>query len=319
MIVAGTGGTGFIGRRLVVRLCAQGHQVRVLSRRGKAQAGLGAEVEVISGDLTDATTDLGRFVEGADVLYHCAGELRDPGRMRALHVKGTGRLLAVARGDVGRWVQLSSVGAYGPRRAGVVVEDAPLNPEGEYEVTKTEADRLIAEAAEQGLPSVTVRPSNVFGAGMPNRSLYQMIAMIQRGLFFFIGKPGASANYVHVDNVVDALILCGGHPSASGRTYIVSDFVDLERFVATIAAELGKPAPTLRVPEAVARSGAFLGAAIPGFPLTRSRIDALVVRSRYSIDRIRRELGFSLRVPVEEGLRELVRDWLVRTSQPHGA
>lgn len=318
MIAAVTGGTGFIGRRLVVRLCAQGHQVRVLSRRGKAQAELGAGVEVIDGDLTDATTELRRFVDGADVLYHCAGELRDPGRMRALHVEGTGRLLAVARG-VGRWVQLSSVGAYGPRRAGVIVEDAPLNPEGEYEITKAEADRLIAEAAEQGLSSVTVRPSNVFGAGMPNRSLYQMIAMIQRGLFFFIGKPGASANYVHVDNVVDALILCGRHPSAPGRTYIVSDFADLERFVATIAAGLGKPAPTLRVPEAVARTGAFLGAAIPGFPLTRSRIDALVVRSRYSIDRIRRELGFSLRVPVEEGLRELVRDWLVRTGHPHGA
>jgi nucleoside-diphosphate-sugar epimerase len=319
MRVAVTGGTGFIGRRLIARLRAEGHEVRVLSRRGAANAGLGQGVDVIEGDLECDTTDLRQFVGGVDVLYHCAGELRNVERMHAVHVTGTARLLAAVGGKVGRWIQLSSVGAYGPQRSGIVVEDTPLSPRGEYEITKTEADRLVRDAAAQGLPSVIVRPSNVFGPGMPNRSLYQMMGMIQRGLFFFIGRSGASANYVHVDNVVDALLLCGLHPSAVGRTYIVSDFVELEHFVAMLAKSLGRPTPKLRVPESVARLVARLGNMIPKFPLTPSRVDALVVRSRYSIERIRRELGFELRVTMEEGLRELARDWIARTGNRHGA
>ncbi len=93
-----------------------------------------------------------------------------------------------------------------------------------------------------------LRPTIVFGAGMPNRSIAQMIAVIQRGLFFFIGRRGASANYVHVSNVVDALVLCGTSPCASGRIYNLSDWTTVEDFARAIADALGRPRPAAAPP-----------------------------------------------------------------------
>ena len=81
------------------------------------------------------------------------------------------------------------------------------------------ADQLVIEAAAQRrIDSVALlRPTIVLGAGMPNRSIAQMIAVNQRGPFFFIGRRGASANYVHVSSVAAALVLCGRARYASDR------------------------------------------------------------------------------------------------------
>lgn len=310
MIVAVTGGTGFIGRALVARHLGQGDSVRLLSRRRAGETGMPDTVKTHPGDLSAGATDLLPFVDGADVLYHCAGEILDPARMRALHVDGTGRLAAAAAGRIGHWVQLSSVGAYGPRSAGVVTEDSALEPVGIYERTKAESDRLVSEASEKGAFSVTIlRPSILFGPRMPNRSLFQMISMIDRGRFFFIGRSGASANYIHVDNVVEGLVRCGSMPEARGRSYNLSDHRTLEEFVSAIADALGKPAPTLKLPEIPVRIAARIFGRIPGFPLTEHRLNALVNRTVYPAARIRSELGYAHPVSMEEGLRQLVREW----------
>ena len=309
MIVAVTGGTGFIGKRLVARHTADGDTVRLLTRRPSAEVAAMGSVELHRGDLAAGTADLGPFVDGADVLYHCAGEVRDPARMRALHVDGTRKLAAAAAGRIGRWVQLSSVGAYGACRDGVVTEETPLSPEGTYECTKAESDGLVTEAAADGAFGLTIlRPSNVFGSDMPNRSLLAMISMIERGLFFFIGKPGAVASYVHVDGVIEALVRCGHLAEACGRTYNLSERRTLEQFVAAIADALGKHPPTARLPEAPVRLAAKVFGKIPGVPLTESRVSALVNRTVYPDTRIRSELRYVHPVSIEEGLRRLVRE-----------
>lgn len=304
MIVAITGGTGFIGRRLVMHHVANGDEVRVLSRSPMA-SGFLKNVAYYRGDLS-APGDLSSFVHGADVLYHCAAELNDESRMAAVHVAGTKTLIAAARGKIGRWVQLSSVGAYGPRRTGLVREMDKPAPAGVYERTKTEADLLVMEAGRRGLDYVIVRPSNVFGADMPNGSLTQMLEMIKKGVFFFIGPEGASANYVHVDNVVAALRLCAIASSASCKTYIVSDWRPLEVLVNAACEMLRCRKPMLRIPEAVAHGLAWCGRAVPGFPLTASRVRALTTRVRYSTERLETDLSFHTLVSVEDGLKELL-------------
>lgn len=308
MIISITGGTGFIGKGLLLRHLAQGDTVRVLSRRPPQKLDLPPEVHIYRADLTSATAQLQDFVDGADILYHCAGEIRDAARMRLIHVEGTRNLLNTARSRIGRWVQLSSVGVYGPRPEGIVTEQSPMSPAGEYETTKAESERLVVEtASEHGISCVILRPSNVFGAGMSNQSLYKMAAMIDRGLFFFIGRPGASANYIHVDNVVHALILCGRSAVPPSRIYNLSDHVSLERFVAIIAQALGKPSPRMRVPEAPVRWSADFAATIGlRLPLTPSRIDALTSRAVYSSDLIIKELGYSHKLSMNAGLRQLV-------------
>lgn len=316
MRVAVTGGRGFIGDRLVRRLADQGHRVRVLTRRQISMSRIGADIAL--GDLTDPGYALENFVDGVDVVYHCAAEIRDESRMHPANVLGTRRLIDAARGRVGRWVQLSSVGAYGPVPEGIVTEDQPEAPVGEYERTKTESDRLIREAVAEGAFSATIiRPSNVYGPTMRNRSLFQLIRAVNRGLFFFIGRPGASANYVHVDNVVEALLRSAIASQTEARTYIVSDHRILEDFIGTIASCLGRPAPRLRIPSWIAQGAALAGGWLPGFPLTAGRVRALMNRASYSTQRIETELGYVPVVSMEEGLRQMVD--VLRDEAGHGA
>lgn len=305
MIVAVTGGTGFIGSRLVQRHVERGDEVRLLSRKLLSPA-MASGAIVHAGDLLH-DEGLQTFVDGADVLYHCAGQITDPALMRPLHVDGTRRLIEAGVGRIGRWVQLSSVGVYGPVLHGEVTEESAPNPVGEYETTKAESDELVLAAAGEGAFGCAVlRPSNVFGAAMSNQSLFGMIRMIERGLFFFIGRPGASANYVHVDNVVEGLLRCATLQQAEGRVFNLSDHRSMERFVAAISEALGCKVPGLRLPELPVRWMAGLLGSLPGFPLTPARVTALSNRSVYPTRRIEQELGYRHGVGMEQGLREMV-------------
>ena len=309
MIVAITGGTGFIGKHLIARHVARGDQVRYLTRRKAPEDMRGAIAHI--GSLGSSIEELRQFVRRADVLYHCAAELRIEAEMENTNVLGTANLLAAATGEIGRWVQLSSTGVYGSDRQSDIHEDSEINPVNAYERSKAKSDKLVCVAAEkQNLPCVLLRPSNVYGPDMPNQSLFQLIRMIDRGMFFFIGRHGAVANYVHVENVVDTLVLCGSvNLPINGRAYIVSDHRTLEEFVGIIATSLGKKAPQKRLPEYLARAAVVLAGSIPKFPLKSSRVDALINRTVYRTDRIESELGYKNRISMEEGISELTRLW----------
>lgn len=307
MIVAITGGTGFIGKKLTARLIERGDEVRLLSR-STASPNNSSLMKVYECDLMSVGIDeLSQMLEGVDVIYHCAGQLTNARAMRSLHVDATSKLAEAASQRISHWVQLSSVGVYGPVKKGIITEDSGFNPAGEYEITKAESDQIVLDAANRGGFSYSIlRPSNVFGSGMTNQSLFRMINMIERGLFFYIGKPGASANYIHVDNVVEGLICCGILQQAKNRVYNLSNYCTMEHFVEIIAAELGRSSPWLRIPKPIAQlAGRTLGK-LPGFPLTLSRVGALVNRSSYPISRIQQELGYSQVMSIEDGLRELV-------------
>jgi nucleoside-diphosphate-sugar epimerase len=183
-------------------------------------------------------------------------------------------------------------------------------PENEYEKTKTDSDQLVSAAAGPATFSATIlRPSNVFGPKMSNRSLFQMIAMISKGIYFVIGQPCASANYVYVDNIVDGMLRCATLPQARGRTLILSDHRSLEEFVAAIADVLGRPAPRFRVAEPLVHVMATIFGAMPGFPLTTSRVDALTDRVVYSALRISEELHYVHNVSMEDGVHRVVHTW----------
>lgn len=306
-VVAITGGTGFVGRHLVARHVELGDTVRYLTRAGSKPVFPGARTFV--GDLCSGE-GLTSFATGADVLYHCAAELHESSMMDEVNVRGTSRLLAVAEREVGLWVQLSSTGVYGPVRSGVVDEEKVLAPVNSYERSKAASDALIQGAAKGGLKSFILRPSNIYGPDMPNQSLFQLISMVDKGLYCHIGHSGAVANYIHVRNVVDAMILCATSTSSeAGRVYIVSDSCPMEHFIGLIAKALGRKAPGCRLPEWPIRMLARVGRCLPGFPLRESRIDALTNAVRYNSTRIELELGHRNRVCLEDGVTELVEAW----------
>lgn len=307
-----TGASGFIGRALIERLTASGDRVVALTR-GRA-ATLPAGIEIRTADLGDPSGIGPAVVQDVRRVFHCAGEIRDTARMRAVHVDGTARLIdafARAGGPPPHWVQLSSVGAYGPpEHAGaprVVTEQSPEHPAGEYEVTKTASDRLVRDAASAGAMTMSMlRPSAVIGRDMSNASLRGLIALVRRGWFVHIGAPGTIANYVHVDDVVDALVRCGSDPAARGRVFNLSSDCEWTALIDEIAAASGVRPPRLRVPLPVMTAIASVAELTGQRQLTRARVRALAGRTRYLPAAIESALGFRFTRPLPGSIRELV-------------
>jgi nucleoside-diphosphate-sugar epimerase len=311
-----TGASGFIGRALVDHLCSLGYSVAALSR--KIDNAFPVGVRSIKGDLLEPASLPPDLFHDVAAVFHCAGEINDLSNMRRLHVDGTACLLDLACREAVedssrpiRWVQLSSVGAYGPGgRSGlerVVTESSAENPRGEYEITKTEADQLLLTASNEGKISLTIlRPSNVFGPGMPNRSLPNLLKTVRRGLFFYMGSRKAISTYVHVDDVARALAACAGSPNAIGKIYNLSNDCSLSELVNAVADAYGRSRPHLVVPESLVRLLTHVFEGRSFWPLTSSRIDALVSRTRYPADLIRRELGFEFSRPVPVSALELL-------------
>jgi nucleoside-diphosphate-sugar epimerase len=314
-----TGGSGFIGSRLVQLLCASGYRVRILSRKRKlSQGSERGLVDFVQADLLSSDCAFEEIVSGCSLVFNCTGEIREEGKMSALHVDATSRLidackkLAKSSGQPLHWVQLSSVGAYGPiignaRAERIVTESTTPAPVGIYETTKTKADELLIAAEEEGVFSYSVlRPSNVFGAGMPNDSLRQWAHLIRRRLFFYVGSRKAISTYVHVNDVVNVLLLCGFDERAKGEIFNISNDCPQEQLVKAIAANLNVSAPNLCLPEWMVRFLSRTFSGVPGFPLTESRINSLVARTYYPSSKLESVLGYRLQYPVTETVAEIL-------------
>jgi len=301
MIIAITGGSGYIGKRLLDNLLNTNYEIRLLSRKPFINKN---RIKFFLGDLTSPKDDLSEFLDGVDVLYHCAGEINNENLMHELHVNGTKRLISYAKGNIGLWVQLSSVGAYGNHRVGIVSEKSKENPSGMYEETKTISDNLVINS---GIPFAIVRPSNVFSKEMQNQSLFQMISLIEKGLFFFIGGKESIVNYIHVDKLVEALINCGINKKAIGEIFIVSQSTTVEKMIFSFMGALERDKYCLTIPESIVRVIAFMFSFIPRFPLTKSRIDALTGRCTYNSNKIKKSLGLEFKTSIEEDFRSLIK------------
>jgi nucleoside-diphosphate-sugar epimerase len=314
-----TGGRGFIGKRLVVGLSKGGCQIDVLSRSEVDSLALKeCSASFLKVDLLDLAFNFDNLVGEYDVIFNCAGELLNESLMYPLHFEATARMIdsckkkAHAQKRIIHWVQLSSVGAYGPSQPNpnterVVTEETILAPIGEYEVTKTLADEMIVKAADEFFSYTILRPSNVYGADMPNNSIRQLAAMVKRGLFFYIGKHGACANYVHVEDVVDALILCGFDSRARGQIFNLSNDCDQSVVINALAEAKSVSPPTVRINEYFVRIIAFVFSWLPKFPLKKSRIDALVSRTHYDISKIKRVLEFKPSRDVKKTIVEILK------------
>jgi len=297
-----TGGAGFIGRQLVESLEAAGANLILLSRSPKLDKN---NTQYFLGDLADKSVTLDGLLDDVSVIYHCAGEIKNDALMRALHVDGTSRLLR----EVDRvikskkrnihWVQLSSVGAYGipageAHEVREVTEITPTAPRCEYETTKTLSDELVVEYAKsETLFSYSIlRPSNVIGPSMTNQSLHSLVNVIKKDRFFYIGSRSSISTYIHVNDVVAALILCGNDARAKGQVFNLSNDCALSEIVNAVAVSVSITPPQLCVPEWPLRLLAKLMSRKMGFPLSQARIDALVRHTSYPVTKIQTMLGF---------------------------
>ena len=297
-VIAITGGTGFIGSALAKQHVEFGDTVRVLSR---STEGTHNGISFFQVDLAQPSGAMLRgFLDGADIIYHCAGELYDKSRMEKLHVGGTIELLSAAKGSKARWVQLSSVGAYGHCRAGLIESASPERPDGVYECTKTASDVLVRNS---GMDYVILRPSSVFGEAMTNQSLFKIVKAMKLGLFFYIGR-GVIMNYVHIDDVVGALTGLGLRTNIVNKVYILSDQIPIEEMVRSLAEGLDINQPKLRFPKTPISLLVKILGKFPKFPLTAAGLNALTKRCVYNSSLIRDDIGFTFKRDLRDAFRQ---------------
>lgn len=310
MKVAVTGANGLIGRELAMRHLAAGDEVRALVRdAGRSAADLGG-VHLHEIDIAADEGDLGNFLEGVDVLYHCAAELRDPARMTAVNVEGTRRLLQAAAGRIGRWVQMSTVAVYGRARRGTITEESPLAPADAYSRSKAMADELVfTSSSKGGFEHVILRSCAVIGSGMPGSFLYRLIGLLNRGLFAPVGAPGALVSLIPVSSVAGVLAACASSPRAAGRIYNLSEQCTVEHLVEVCCDALGREPPRWRIPEQPLRAVAWLAERLAPGKLTQRQIDILTSRVRYDTERVVRELGYNSVMKLDDAIRALVVEW----------
>lgn len=309
-----TGASGFIGQAVTRRLLAAGEPVRVLVRSRERFAALGIEgVEVVEGDITDAEA-VTRAVRGVESVYAIAGTFREPDlpddRYRAINVEGVRHVLEAARRHgVRRVVHCSTVGIHGDVRGSPVSEDAPVVPEGIYEVTKAEGDRLALEYGRRGEPEVVVvRPAPVYGPG--DLRLLKMFRMARKNPIVMVGPGTARYHMIYIDDLAEVFLRAGRTEGVSGEAFLAAgpEAPSLQDLFLLLARLLGNEDPRLlRLPAWPMLMLADLCEA--GFrplglspPIYRRRVQFFLANRHYRTDRLRTRLGFTPSVGIEEGL-----------------
>src|SRR5918994_2628523 len=314
-----TGGSGFIGGRLVRRLVAGGARVRALARSdgsaGKVEA-LGAEA--VRGDLDDIES-IASGAEGCETAFHLAAQLGDWGPWEEFergNVAGTRNALdGCARAGVRRFVHCGTEAALMAGQPLVHVDEtAPLRPDSRapYPATKAKAEQAVRDANREGFETVVLRPRFVWGAG-DTTLLPAMIEMIESGRFAWIGGGRNVTDTTHVENVVEGLLLAA-EKGRAGEPYFITDGKPamLREFVTELLSTQGVQAPDrslpgwLAAPLAVGSEAAWRLLPLPGQPpLNRFSSWIMTQECTIEISKARRELSYEPVVSKEEGMGEL--------------
>ena len=314
-----TGGSGFIGGRLIERLCAEGHLVRALARSDTAAGSVRARgAEPVPGDLADVAA-MRAGADGCQLAFHAAATLGDWGRRADFergNVQGTHNVLrACEDAGVRRFVHVGTEAALLAGKPLVEVDEtAPLRPDSPalYSSTKARAEQAVLAANSERFETVVVRPRFVWGRG--DTTLLPVIAeMVRTGRFAWIGGGRHRTSTTHVDNTVEGLLL-GADRGRPGNAYFVTDGepVVFREFVGRLLDTQGLTAPTRSIPAPVAAVLATSGETawrvlpLPGRPpLTRFAYWVSAQECTIRIDKAREQLGYQPPRSVEDGLAEL--------------
>ena len=306
-----TGANGFLGAAVVRALLTAGQRVRAFVRAGSDRRNLaGLDIEIAEGDLTDRAS-LDAAVRGCAGVYHVAADYRlwvtDPAPMYRTNVEGSVNVLdAAAAAGVSRVVYTSSVAVLGTTTDRTPAnEDTPVTAGemiGHYKRSKFLAERAVRERArELKLAVVTVNPSTPIGPGdvkptptgriLLDAAAGRMPAFVDTGL-----------NLVDVDDCARGHLLAyaAGVP---GERYILGgeDFT-LRQILETVAAKVGRPPATIRLPHWFVYPIAIAGEGWAKITRREPRVTLDGVRMStkhmyFSSRKAERELGYRWRDP----------------------
>ncbi|WP_245909524.1 NAD-dependent epimerase/dehydratase family protein [Sphaerotilus hippei] len=315
-----TGGSGFVGSRLIERLITQGWQVRALARSSDAARIVERRgAQAVTGSLDDAAS-LTNACRGCDVVIHVAAHFKlwgDPAEFERSNVKGTANLLqAAAATSVKRFMQLGAAAVVmgDPTPMLRANESLPRQERGwaPYSVSKARSEAMVLGANRPDVfETVVVRPPMIWGAGMP--TLEHMAETVKAGQFRWVGDGSQAMSTAHVENVCHALELAITK-GRGGEAYFVSDDADstLKEVISGLLMTRGIDPPQASAPLPVA----WLMATVMEWiwrtfsrkgepPITRQMLRLIGEPFTLDITKAQRELGYRPVMTRAQGLRDM--------------
>jgi UDP-glucose 4-epimerase len=248
-----TGGAGFIGSHLTERLLADGHRVLVIDNMHTGRlsnlAGLqhDGRLEVVEAGIEDRSR-IGNLLAGADWVFHLAARadivpsIQEPTAYHRANVEGTLSILEAAReAKVKRFIYAASSSCYGIPATYPTPEDAPVQPQYPYALTKYVGEQYVLHWHQvYGLPALSLRFFNVFGprhrtTGAYGAAFGVFLAQKLAGKpFTIVGDGNQTRDFTFVTDIADALVTaaqsdrCGRiYNVGSGGSYSVNSLIDL--------------------------------------------------------------------------------------------
>jgi nucleoside-diphosphate-sugar epimerase len=301
-----TGANGFIGNSLMRHYQQQGIEVVGVDLHGDGET-------VIQGDIAQPDS-IAHLLDQCDVIVHTAALVSNAlgdADMWRVNVQATANLIAAAeKHKVRRFVQISSIVAYGNAAAGELTEDHPVHADGgSYVLTKLASEHTVLAAQARGsIEVVIVRPGDVYGPGsrpwliLPLEAIHKGQFMLpEKGLGFF--RP------IYIDDLIRGIALAVSSPEASGEIFNLScqGYITSQEFFSHHYSWLNKRGPML-VSTRVALIAAAVATKIANLTGTvneasTATVAQLSTKSWFSIAKAQRILGWTPEVSFEEGMQ----------------
>ena len=233
-----TGGLGFIGSNLAIRLVREGARVSICDAMIEGYGANRANIREIRDDVEVQVSDvrddnvMGHLVAGKDVVFHLAAQvshvmsLSNPFPDIDINIKGTAAVLEACRrrNPAALVVRSGTRGQYGPAVALPVSEDALSDPRGLYEISQLSAEMICrAYTRIHGIRTVPLRLTNVYGprAQMKHSQFgvvnwFVRLALEGRPIPIF-GTGKILRDFLYVDDCVEALVRAAQEPRAVGE------------------------------------------------------------------------------------------------------
>lgn len=316
-----TGGTGFLGRRLVERLLVQDRSVVVLARRSAPDLEERG-VRFVNASLDDAAK-VATACAGVETIFHVAAKVGVWGRYDDFfrtNVLGTRALLAGCRAHgVKNFVYTSTPSViYNGFDLADADENYPLTDDcpSPYPLTKAIAEREVLEANSEALRTVALRPHLIWGVGDPHL-VPRVLEKARAGRLRIVGGGKNRVDMVHVENVVDAQLLAEKalDGCAPGKAYFITNDEPtlLWNWINQLLSALGEhPVEkhiSLRAASAIGRVCETLWRVFPlkgEPPMTRFVASELAKDHWFNIAAAKRDLGYRPRISMAEGTIELI-------------
>lgn len=321
MRVLVTGASGLLGRTVANALAQRGDTVTVLQRRAS-----GTSHREVLGDVADPAV-VADAVHGQDAVVHLAAKVNVVGPWedyRRTNIDGTRSLIERAvTSDVQRFVQVSSpsVAHAGSSLAGVGAGPAdPARARGNYARSKAAAELIALGADSKDLAVVALRPHLVWGPG-DTQLIGRILERAKTGRLPQVGSGTSLVDTTFVTNAADAIVAGLDHADrAHGQALVVTNGEPrpIGELIRDICLAGGAPPPRIRVPAGVAwvagaavEGAMALSRVVPGVPsieeppLTRFLAEQLSTAHWFDQRHTRAVLGWTPRVSLDDGLREL--------------